>query len=339
MKILVTGGAGYIGSHTIVELIQQGFKKIISIDNFSNSDPSTYTHVKQITGIEIEQFDLDLTNREATFNFFAKNKVEKVIHFAALKSVPESVDQPNLYYRNNLNSLINVMDAMNKNGVNQLIFSSSCSIYGNPEQLPVTEKSPFGYAESPYARSKQMGEDMIKDFTSTNPSFKAISLRYFNPVGAHPSALIGEGFTKRPNNLVPIITQTAAGLREELTVFGDDYPTKDGSCIRDYIHVCDIAEAHVKGMKFLSERKLDQNYQVINLGSGIGTSVLEMINAFETTNKTKINYTIGKRRKGDVASIYANNEKAEKLLGWKAKYSLAEMLSSAWKWQKNLLHQ
>ena len=302
MRVLVTGGAGYIGSHTIIELNKQGVEEIISIDNFINSDASNYDRIEKISGRKVKNDAIDLLDQAALDHFFKTENICAVIHFAALKSVPDSVEFPNLYYQNNIGGLLNVLECMKKYSVNHFIFSSSCSVYGNPEELPVTEKSPFGHAESPYARSKQMGEDIIKDFSKVNPNFKAISLRYFNPVGAHPSGLLGEGFTKRPNNLVPIITQTAIGLREQLTVFGNDYSTRDGSCIRDYIHVSDLAQAHIR--------------------------------AFEKVNKKQVNYQVGQRRAGDVESIYANNNFAKQVLNWEAKYSLEEMLETAWNWQK-----
>lgn len=334
-KIVVTGGAGYIGSHTIVELADAGFQDIFAIDNYINSSPATYKKLEKLIKVLPSIHEIDLTNRQAVHDFFQTHKVDAVIHFAALKSVPDSVDHPTKYYHNNLNSLLNVLDAMESNGVNQFIFSSSCSVYGNPEKLPVTEDFPFGDAESPYASTKQMGEEIIKNFTKANKNFKAISLRYFNPVGAHSTGLIGEGFSKNPDNLVPIITQAAAGLREKVVVFGNDYNTRDGSCIRDYIHVCDIANAHVKAVQLFEDDALSSNYQVINLGSSIGTSVLEMLHEFEKTNKVKVPFEIGARREGDVESIYANNDYAKKILGWNAKFNLSDMLASAWKWQKN----
>lgn len=334
-KIVVTGGAGYIGSHTIVELADAGFQDIFAIDNYINSTPATYKKLEKLIKVLPSIHEIDLTNRQAVHDFFQTHKVDAVIHFAALKSVPDSVDHPTKYYHNNLNSLLNVLDAMESNGVNQFIFSSSCSVYGNPEKLPVTEDFPFGDAESPYASTKQMGEEIIKNFTKANKNFKAISLRYFNPVGAHSSGLIGEGFSKNPDNLVPIITQAAARLREKVVVFGNDYNTRDGSCIRDYIHVCDIANAHVKAVQLFEDDALSTNYQVINLGSSIGTSVLEMLHEFEKTNKVKVPFEIGARREGDVESIYANNDYAKKILGWNAKFNLSDMLKSAWKWQKN----
>ncbi|MAC95658.1 MAG: UDP-glucose 4-epimerase GalE [Flavobacteriales bacterium] len=340
MKILVTGGAGYIGSHTIVELVNAGYQSIVSVDNFINSSAEVYDRIEKVSGQKIEYYNIDLSKRTETTAFFKQHSFDAVIHFAALKSVPESVEQPELYYHNNLNSLLNVMEGMKLSNCNQLIFSSSCSVYGNPDKLPVMEDTPFGEAESPYARSKQMGENIISDFCKSRKNFKALSLRYFNPVGAHPSAQLGEAQSQRPNNLVPIITQTAAGIREKVTVFGDDYNTRDGSCIRDYIHVIDIAKAHVKGVEFLNElSKEDNNYEVINLGSGNGTTVLEMVKAFEEVNQLKLNYEIGPRRAGDVEAIYANNSYAKKKLAWEAKHSLEDMLSSAWKWQKALKNQ
>lgn len=336
MKILVTGGAGYIGSHTIVELIKAGYRSIVSVDNYINSSADVYQKIKKISGQTIENYEIDLSNRNQTLSFFKKHSFNAVIHFAALKSVPESLEQPELYYHNNLNALLNVMEGMKINGCNQLIFSSSCSIYGNPEKLPVTEETPFGEAESPYARSKQMGEDIIADFCKSRQSFKALSLRYFNPVGAHPSAELGESQSERPNNLVPIITQTAAGIREKVTIYGDDYQTRDGSCIRDYIHVLDIANAHVKGIEYLENMETkENNYEVINLGSGDGTTVLEMVKAFEKVNQLNLNYEIGPRRAGDVEAIFADNSKAKRALNWENKMTLNDMLSSAWKWQKN----
>lgn len=335
MNILVTGGAGYIGSHTILELIELGYKSIVSADCFLNSSEQTFQRIRKIAGIEIKNVAIDLTQKEAVNQLFTEHSFDAVIHFAALKSVPESVEKPNFYYRNNLNSLINVLDAMLENKVNKLIFSSSCSVYGNPSTLPVTEAEPFGEAESPYAHTKQIGEDIIKNFCKVNPEFKSVSLRYFNPAGAHPSALIGEESSERPNNLVPIITQTAAGLREKMMVFGDDYNTPDGSCIRDYIHVMDIANAHVKAIEYL--QAIEDNYTVINLGTGKGSTVLELINAFEKVSETKLNYEIGGRRAGDVETIYANNFKAKEALNWEANSSLEEILRSAWEWQKSQL--
>jgi len=333
MKVLVTGGAGYIGSHTILELIELGYTAITSVDNYLNSNKKTFQRIKKISGVEIKNYEVDLTNLSEVEKLFSNNSFDSVIHFAALKSVPESVEVPNLYYKNNLNSLINVLDCMIKNNVYSLIFSSSCSIYGNPATLPVTEIEPFGKAESPYAHTKQIGEEILKNFCKTNPGFKSISLRYFNPAGAHKSALIGEDISERPNNLVPIITQTAGGMREKITVFGSDYNTKDGSCIRDYIHVSDIANAHVKAIEYLD--KTTENYTVINLGSGTGSTVLELLQVFEKVNGVNLNYEVGERRAGDVEAIFANNSLAKEVLKWEPQYDIEEILKSAWKWQKN----
>lgn len=336
MRVLITGGAGYIGSHTIIELINQGYNEVYSIDNFINSSVINYEKISQITGKKVTHYNIDLTSIEQTRQFFMENTIDAVIHFAALKSVPESVDKPDLYYRNNTLSLLNILKCMKEFNVHNIIFSSSCSIYGNPDQLPVQERTPLGNAESPYARTKQIGEMIIKDFCFVNRDFKAISLRYFNPAGAHPSGLIGEAYSKRPNNLVPIITQTAANLREKLTVFGSDYNTADGSCIRDYIHVMDVAKAHVKALEHLLNEKMPENYDIFNLGTGKGTSVLEIINHFESVNNIKVNYVTGDRRTGDVESIYADNSKASEVLGWNTEYTLTDMLQSAWLWQKNM---
>ena len=338
MRILVTGGAGYIGSHTIIELINQGYNEVISVDNYLNSKPDTYNRIEEITGKKIEYYDVDLSSKSASRELFNTVSFDVIIHFAALKSVPESVEHPIHCYQNNLNCLLNVLEGMEKHSIDRFIFSSSCSIYGNPDKLPVTEDTPFGEAESPYARSKQMGERMIEDLCKIRPEFQALSLRYFNPVGAHPSGLIGEAHSDRPNNLLPVITQTAAKLREKLIIFGKDYPSEDGTCIRDYIHVTDIADAHVKGIHYMDQRQGDNNnYKAINLGSGNGTSVLEMVNTFEKITGVKVNYSFGERRDGDVYAIYANNEYAKNELSWEAKRSIEEMLSSAWKWQEHLL--
>jgi len=333
MKILVTGGAGYIGSHTILELIELGYKDIISVDNYLNSTPQTYDRIKKITNRSITHYDIDLADTRSTKVFFDEHKFDGIIHFAALKSVPESVSHPDLYYRNNLTSLLNILDAIKKHPDTLLIYSSSCSIYGNPEQLRVTEKTPYGKIESPYANTKKIGEEILRDFWKGMPNIRIASLRYFNPAGAHSSGLIGEIKTKRPNNLVPIIAQQAIGLRESVTIFGSDYATKDGSCVRDYVHVSDISRAHVQAIEYLKQNK--GIYEVINLGSGEGSTTLEVVEAFEKTNKLELNFHIGPRREGDVTSIYANNEKAKKLLKWQPKLGLFDIVSSAWKWQQN----
>lgn len=334
--ILVTGGAGYIGSHTLVELLQNSQFKVISIDNFSNSLEHSYHRIKSITQRDFTTLCLDLCDKTRLYEALGQvGQIDGIIHFAAYKSVPESVKDPLLYYHNNLNSLNNLLSYAGDNGIQHFIFSSSCSVYGNADDLPVTEHSPLKKAESPYGHTKQVGEEMLSFFTQANPSFKAVLLRYFNPVGAHPSGLLGELPLNRPNNLVPIITQTAVG-KNALTVFGKDYPTRDGSCIRDYIHVSDIAEAHVKALDYLIKGKNTSDCSVFNLGTGTGISVLEAIAAFEKVAGKKLPYTIGGRRAGDVVAIYANNTLAKKELNWVPKYNIDDMMRSAWKWQQNL---
>ncbi len=337
MKILITGGAGYIGSHTIIEILENTNWEVISIDNYSNSSAKTYQRIEQITGKKIKYYNLDLTDLSLTEKVFEENRdIVGIIHFAAFKSVPESVENPLLYYHNNLNSLINILKCQEKFNIPNLIFSSSCSVYGNIDTLPVTENTPLNNPESPYAYTKQIGEKIVEDFIKINPTLKAISLRYFNPVGAHKSGLNGELPLSKPNNLVPYITQTAIGKLEQLTVFGGDYSTKDGTCIRDYVHVCDIATAHVQAVqKLISDNKF-LNHSIINLGTGVGISVLEAIHAFEKVANQKLNYKIGPRRDGDVEAIYANNTKANELLNWIPKYNIDEMMLSAWKWEQNL---
>ncbi len=333
MKILITGGAGYIGSHTIIELIRQGFNEVVSVDNFLNSSEVTYSRIEKITGIKIKHYSTDLKNIAALDEVFTKEKFDSVIHFAALKSVPESVASPIIYYQNNLLSLTNVLEMMKKHDVNQLIYSSSCSVYGNVRTLPVTEETELQQAESPYALTKQIGESLIENLCSIHPRFKAISLRYFNPAGAHDSGLTGEVKTQRPSNLVPLIAMQAAGLLEELIVFGNDYNTVDGTCVRDYIHVSDIANAHVKALTKIDD--LDTNYCVYNLGSGTGMTTLKVIDAFEKINKVKINYSIGPRRAGDVEAIFAGNSKAKKGLAWEIRHDIHSICNTAWKWQLN----
>jgi UDP-glucose 4-epimerase len=340
MKILITGGAGYIGSHTIIEILQNTDWEVVSIDDYSNSTPGTFDRIKEITGKTIKNYPIDLKDLSATEVVFEENPdTVGIIHFAAYKAVGESVEEPLKYYDNNLNTLANVLKCQKKYKVPNFIFSSSCSVYGNVAILPVTEDSPQAKAESPYAYTKQIGEVMVEDFIKISKSLKAISLRYFNPVGAHVSGLNGELSTIKPNNLFPFITQTAIGKIERLTVYGDDYPTRDGSCVRDYIHVSDIAEAHVLALKKLINEKESLNYDVINLGSGNGISVFEIIAAFEHENDLKLNYTVGPRREGDVESIYSNSNKAKKILGWEPKYTVKEMVTSAWKWEKKLFEK
>jgi UDP-glucose 4-epimerase len=333
-KILVTGGCGYIGSHTIVDLIDNGFE-VISVDNLSNADPSVLEGIEAITGKRVRNYDVDLCDASETRRIFLENKdIKGVIHFAALKSVGESVEKPLLYYHNNINSLNNILMCAEEFGVNHIIFSSSCSVYGNAKALPVTEETPFQEAESPYARTKQIGENMLKDFTLINPLINAIALRYFNPAGAHESALIGESARNVANNLVPVITETAIGKRAETVIFGDDYPTRDGSCVRDYIHVMDLARAHTLALQYVMEGKNDRNFEVFNLGIGEGVTVLEAVHAFEKANNQPFKYRIGQRRPGDVVAIYANNDKATTKLGWEAKRSIEDIMRTAWVWEQ-----
>jgi UDP-glucose 4-epimerase len=333
-KILVTGGCGYIGSHTIIDLINNGLE-VISADNYVNSDPSVLDNIEAITGIKVRNYDVDLADLDATRRIFKENpNIAGIIHFAALKAVGESVEKPLLYYRNNISSLINILTCQEEFNVKYMIFSSSCSVYGNAKVLPVTESTPLQPAESPYARTKQLGEDIIRDFTMVNPVVNAVSLRYFNPAGAHESGLMGESPINPALNLVPVITETAIGKRKEVVVFGDDYPTRDGSCIRDYIHVMDLAHAHTLAMLYVIEQRNSDNYEIFNLGIGEGVTVLEAVNAFEKVNKMKLNYRIGQRRPGDVVAIYANNDKAKNLLGWYPKHSIEDIMRTAWEWEK-----
>ena len=334
-KILVTGGCGYIGAHTIVDLIENGFNPI-SIDNNSRSTPALLSGIKEITGVAVKNYKVDLTNFDDTHAVFEENAdIKGIIHFAAYKAVGESVKRPLMYYQNNLVSLINVLKCAKEFKVPHFIFSSSCTVYGSPDKIPVTEESPIKPAESPYGATKQMGEEIVRDVTKTG-GLQSILLRYFNPVGAHPSALIGELPLGKPENLVPAITQTAVGKIKELVVFGDDYDTRDGSCIRDYVHVCDIAHAHTLALQHLRENENVQPCEVYNLGTGNGVSVLEAIHAFEKVSDRKLNYRIGPRRPGDIIAIYANNSLAKEKLKWDPKYSLDEMMATAWKWQLKL---
>lgn len=332
--ILITGGAGYIGSHTIVALTKLSGFKIISVDNYSNSSPETYKRIKEITGINIDHIEADLSNKNEVEEVFKKFKgITGIIHFAAFKSVPESVAKPLMYYHNNINSLLYLLEIGEKNGVQNFIFSSSCSVYGNIKELPVNEETSIGKVESPYAFTKVVGEKILEDALLGSSTMKGIVLRYFNPVGAHETGKLGELPNQRPNNLVPVITQTAIGKIPKMEIFGNDYPTRDGTCIRDYIHVCDIAEAHVKALNLLINNEQQQDFDLFNLGSGNGVTVLEAINAFEKISNQKLNFEITNRRAGDVVSIYADNTKAAKILGWKPKRSLDEMMKSAWKWE------
>lgn len=335
--ILVTGGAGYIGSHTLVALSEMTGHKIVSADNYSNSSSETYARIKSITGKEIDHLEVDLADKAQAEKVFVKFPgITGIIHFAAYKSVPESVSKPLAYYHNNINSLLNLLELGAKYKVGNFIFSSSCSVYGNISELPVNENTPVGKVESPYAYTKVVGEKILEDALNASTHMKGIALRYFNPVGAHETGKLGELPNQRPNNLVPVITQTAIGKIPQMQVFGSDYPTRDGTCIRDYIHVCDIAEAHVKALNLLIENTQQKKYDIINLGSGQGVTVLEAIHAFEKVSGKKLNYVLTDRRAGDVEAIYSDCTKAEALLKWKARRTLPEMMSSAWEWELNL---
>ncbi len=332
-KILVTGGTGYIGSHTSVELIEEGFDVVI-IDNLFNSEADVVDRIHKITGVKPVLHIFDLCNLEKLNRFFNNNKdIVAVIHFAAYKAVGESVIKPLEYYRNNILSLVNLLEAMKQSNAPDIVFSSSCTVYGQPERLPVNEDAPLQPATSPYGNTKQIGEAIIRDTTVSDKYIKAISLRYFNPVGAHPSALIGELPKGVPENLVPYITQTAYGLRDELKVFGDDYNTPDGSCIRDYLHVVDLAKAHVVAVKRLIERKNKADFEVFNLGTGKGVSVLEAIKSFERVSGVRLKYRITGRRAGDIEKIWADPSFANKELGWKTLSSLDDAMKTAWDWE------
>ena len=333
-KILVTGGTGYIGSHTVVELQNNGFEVVI-IDNLSNSNINVLDRIQKITGQRPIFENFDLCDAKKT-NFFLKkhNDIKAVIHFAAFKAVGESVLNPLKYYHNNLVSLVNLLQAMNENNISNFVFSSSCTVYGQADELPVTEQSPIKKANSPYGYTKQVSEQIIRDVASANKFFKAIALRYFNPIGAHESALIGELPLGVPNNLVPFITQTAIGLREQLSVFGDNYNTPDGTCIRDYIHVVDLAKSHVTSIQRLLQNDNIKNFEFFNIGTGRGNSVLEVIHVFEKVTGQKLNYKITNRREGDVEQVYADTKYANSELGWKAEKTLDDALLSAWNWEK-----
>jgi len=334
MKILVTGGTGYIGSHTAVELHHAGYD-IIAIDNFDNSYPDVLDNIKKITGKELAFEKVDIRDKQALKSFINKHKdIEAVIHFAAFKAVGESVQLPLKYYENNVGGTVNLLEALRENNINNIVFSSSCTVYGEANP-PVDENCPISSAQSPYGNTKQICEEVLFDQTKTC-DLKVVSLRYFNPVGAHDSALIGELPIGVPNNLVPFITQTAIGKRDMLTVHGNDYPTPDGTCIRDYIHVVDLAKAHVAALKFLREKKYKESFSIFNLGTGKGNSVLEVIQTFEKVNSVKLNYKIGPRRIGDVVQIYASCNKALKELGWKTERDLENCMVTSWAWEKHL---
>ncbi len=334
-KILVTGGCGYIGSHTIVDLIENGFEPVCVDDN-SRSTNTSLEGVKEITGKTIKNYKVNLCNYDETFAVFQENPgIEGVIHFAAFKAVGESVEQPLVYFENNLFSLINILKCVNDFQVPNFIFSSSCTVYGNPDEIPVTEQTPLKKAESPYGFTKQMGEDIVTEVTGKN-NLNSILLRYFNPVGAHPSAKIGEVPIGAPANLVPAITQTAIGKLPKMKVYGNDYPTRDGSCVRDYIHVSDIAHAHTLALQYLIDKKNKEKCEVFNLGTGNGVTVLEAIKAFEKVSGVKLNYEIAPRRNGDVIAVFADNSLATSKLGWKINFDLDQMMATAWKWEQTL---
>lgn len=337
-KILVTGGTGYIGSHTVVALQKEGFDVVI-VDDLSNSQIEVLDGIEKISGIRPMFHQFNLCDENALTEFFSRhNDISAIIHFAASKAVGESVEKPLLYYRNNLFSLIFLLEAMKRLGIADIVFSSSCTVYGQPDRLPVTEQTPFKPAESPYGNTKQICEEILRDTCKVTPAINAISLRYFNPVGAHESAAIGELPLGVPANLVPFITQTAAGIRKELLVFGNDYDTPDGSAVRDYIHVTDLAEAHVVAVKRLAAKKQKSNFEFFNIGTGKGMTVLELIKTFERVNNVSLNYKIVDRRPGDVEKIYADTTFANQELGWKARLTAEDMMRSAWKWQQHVLN-
>lgn len=334
-KVLVTGGTGYIGSHTVVELQNAGFKAVIA-DNLSNSRIEVVDSIAKITGRKPEFEKVDLSSAEECKQLFEKHPgIGSIIHFAAYKSVGESVDKPLEYYHNNINSLINILNNMHRLGIRHMVFSSSCTVYGQPDQLPVTEETPRKPAQSPYGNTKAICEDIIRDFCKAQADYSCIALRYFNPIGAHPSALIGELPLGVPNNLVPFITQTAAGIRKELSFFGDDYNTPDGTAIRDYINVVDLSKAHVVAIKRLIDNKQKNNYEYFNIGTGTGLSVMELVQTFIKVTGVKLPYKIAPRRPGDIEKIWADTSLSNKELGWKAEKSTEETLLSAWNWEKH----
>jgi len=333
-KILVTGGAGYIGAHTVIELINGGFEPVV-IDNLSRSDHTLLKGIESITGQKTDFWEGDCCDKKFVTKVFSDaGPFSSVLHFAAYKSVGESVQKPLMYYQNNINSLLTLLEVMKVNAVSDFIFSSSCTVYGQPDHIPVNESAPFKKAESAYGSTKQMCERILEDAATSG--LRVVSLRYFNPIGAHPSALIGELPLGTPNNLVPYITQTAAGVRDKLTVFGNDYDTPDGSCVRDFIHVVDLGIAHVKAMQYLANRTEKQLYEPFNLGSGIGISVLQLIERFKAVTKVNVPFVIGPRRAGDVVKVYADPAKINMALGWRTQFSIDESLLHAWQWEKKL---
>lgn len=336
-KVLVTGGAGYIGSHTIIELVERLGCEVVSVDNFANADPIVFDRIESVCGVRVRNHAVDLCDAAALERLLvAEPGITGVIHFAAFKSVPESVADPHKYYHNNIASLLNILEGCLRHGIHRFIFSSSCSVYGNIDQLPVSESSPLGKAESPYGYTKQIGERILEDYARIHPELRAVALRYFNPVGAHSSGLIGEAPINAPSSLVPVITRTAIGKIKQMSVHGSDYATRDGSCIRDYVHVSDIASAHVKALAYAGSDRMTAAYDVINLGTGDGVSVLEAIAAFERVSGVKLNYSVGPRRDGDVGAIYSDTTRSSSVLGWRAEHGLDEMMATAWKWERHL---
>jgi len=336
--VLVSGGAGYIGSHVTVELVEAGYDVIVA-DNMSNCDRTCFDGVCAIIGKELPFYEIDFCNASAVDRLFSENRIDAVIHFAAFKAVGESVEEPDKYYLNNLVSFLNVLEASRNHGGCNVLFSSSATVYGEPEDLPVTESSPRQPATSPYGNTKQMCEDFLRDAVQAYPQIKGTALRYFNPIGAHPSALIGELPRGVPNNLVPFITQTAIGKRECLNIFGNDYPTADGTCLRDYIDIVDLAKAHVCAISRMLEGKMKASYEVFNIGTGRPISVLELVKTFEKVNALKLNYKFVDRRPGDVVAIWADASLANRELGWKALRDIEDTLACAWSWEKHLAKQ
>lgn len=335
MKILVTGGCGYIGSHTIVDLIDNGFE-VVCVDSTIRSSEKVLEGIKEITGVAVQNYKIDLCDRPATRTIFEEHPdIKGIIHFAALKSVPESVEKPLAYFDNNLNSLLSILSCQKEFEIPYFIFSSSCSVYGNTSELPVTETTTFMEAECAYARTKQMGEHIVRDFTRANPNLNGVLLRYFNPAGAHESSKIGELTFGPASNLVPVITDTAAGKRKSFTVFGSDYATRDGSCVRDYIHVMDLANAHTKAIQYLAKQSNESNCEVFNLGIGQGVTVLEAINAFEKVTGLSLNYEVGPRRAGDVEAIYSNYDQAALKLQWQPTRDIEDIMRTAWAWEES----
>ena len=334
-SVLVAGGAGYIGSHTVVELINAGYEVVV-VDNLSNSDISSLEGINKITGVKPTFYNVDCCDKGALSEVFKRHDFNSVIHFAAFKAVGESVEQPAKYYRNNLLSLMNVLELMVEYGRRNVVFSSSATVYGDADELPVTEDTPRKPATSPYGNTKQMSEDILRDSVRANSSLRGIALRYFNPIGAHPSALIGELPRGVPNNLVPYITQTAAGIRECLSIFGQDYPTPDGSCLRDYIDIVDLAKAHVAAIDRMVEERGKESYEVFNIGTGRPVSVFELVHVFEEANNLKLNYKVAPRRAGDVPAVWADTTRANEVLGWRAERALVDTLKAAWQWERNV---